>query len=105
MENDFGHTHKFKRILKDGRKTSEFACLHPQCSYVRDARYLVNKMAACGYCGKDFIITPEMARRQGILHCKGCYGPNKDPNAPVKKKPVVSELEESLSNLFGRATE
>jgi len=77
--NSNGHIHKFKRILKKGKKTSEFGCTHPHCSFTRQADYLVGKAAACGYCEKEFIISRFDVNRHGILHCKSCGKGKKKP--------------------------
>ena len=66
------HRHILKRVLKKGRKTSIFMCADSDCSFVREADYLVGKKCACPYCEQDFIISRKKLLRQGLLHCNAC---------------------------------
>lgn len=95
MEPINGHLHKLKRVLRGNRRTKEFGCTHPHCSFLRHSDYLVGKAASCAYCEKEFIISRFALNKHGLLHCEACGKSKKvvDPNT----------LEEKLDKiLFGK---
>ncbi len=89
-----GHLHKFKRVLRKGKKTMEFACTHPHCSYVRHADYIAGKAAACAFCEKEFIIKRSELHYLGLLRCPAC-------SKSKKPKVTENELQERLDKILG----
>lgn len=61
--------HQYKRVK--GKNSVMYRCVLPGCShYVRDI-FIVGRIAKCPYCGENFLVTNELARRK-TLHCEDC---------------------------------
>ena len=90
-----GHLCKFKRILRNGKRTKEFACTHPHCNFTRQADYLVGKAASCAYCEKEFVISRRDLNKQGLLHCENC-------KKNTKQTITLGVLGEELDKIFDK---
>lgn len=59
-----------------------YRCMLPGCSHYILKALLINRIANCPYCGNDYVITKDLARRER-LHCSACT---------VSKKPKAEEV-------------
>jgi len=71
-------------------KSVVFRCMLPGCTHYTREAFIINKIALCPFCGKDFLITRDLARRETV-HCSECIVSTK-PKVEVKE--VVEFLEE-----------
>ena len=62
------HLHIYKRV-KGSR--NEYMCQDPDCTHKIQKKYMLGKRAACGICGKSFIITRQ-SLRLAMPHCDEC---------------------------------
>lgn len=66
--------HQYKRVNLE--KSIVYRCVIPGCShYVRKA-FIINRIAVCPYCGKNYVITPKIAQLK-TLHCNDCTNSKK----------------------------
>jgi DNA-directed RNA polymerase subunit M/transcription elongation factor TFIIS len=94
-----GHIHTYKRILRKGKRTSQFMCTHPTCPTTMDADLLAGKMSHCPYCSNDFIITRRKLAKQGLLHCDKCSSKKQ------KQENKIGALETKLLALLGETND
>lgn len=64
----FKHVHIYERL---SNSHSMFRCMIPECPHIIQSAMLINRKAACPYCSRQFIITPEHLRRKKV-HCMLC---------------------------------
>ena len=74
------HTHQYMRVKI--KESVVYRCMIPGCTHYIPKALLINRIANCPYCGNDFLITRELARRER-LHCSSCT---------VSKKPKPAEV-------------
>ena len=74
-----------------GKNSVMYRCMLPGCShYVRDI-FIVGRIAKCPYCGEDFVITSELARRKRV-HCENCTNKKDDKLAPEETTSFLEEI-------------
>lgn len=77
------HIHQYKRVkVKD---STVYRCILPNCAHYIGKAFIINRVAKCPYCGNEYLITRELARRE-TLHCQNCT------KGKVKNEDVVDFL-------------
>lgn len=79
------HNHQYMRVKIN--KATVYRCMLPGCTHYIPKALLLNRIANCPYCGNDYLITRELARRER-LHCSSCTVTKK-----VKAEEVVGFLD------------
>ena len=67
-----------------------YRCVLAGCSHYIRPEFILNKVGVCPYCGNEFLITRELARRK-IVHCSSC---TISKHKKVKPETTVSFLDE-----------
>lgn len=80
--------HQYMRIK--GKNSVMYRCMLPGCSHYIMGQFIVNKIALCPYCGENFLVTYDLARRKRV-HCADCMKSKKDK---IKVEEVTNFLDE-----------
>lgn len=83
------HIHQYlRKILKT---STVYRCVLPGCRHYLRAFQIIGQIGKCWYCGRDFLITRDLARREKV-HCANCT---------KGKKVKAEELVDFLTELGG----
>jgi hypothetical protein len=79
--------HQYMRVQL--KNSVVYRCMLPGCSHYKRAAFIVNSIAKCWYCGNDFMITRELAKRKRV-HCDSCT----ERNVKITVPDIQNFLEE-----------
>lgn len=61
--------HQYKKVVLEN--STVYRCMKAGCTHYTRKAFIVNKIAECPYCGKNYLITSELAKLT-TLHCPEC---------------------------------
>jgi transcription elongation factor Elf1 len=82
------HIHQYARVKLTNSMV--YRCMKIGCNHYLRPQFLVNKVAECPFCGKEYVVTRELSRRK-LLRCSNCVVHKKDK---IKPSEAVGFLEE-----------
>lgn len=63
------HIHQYVRVKLTN--STVYRCMKIGCSHYIRPQFLINKIAECPFCGNDYVVTRELAKRK-VLRCNEC---------------------------------